>query len=203
MCGIAVSLRVTPNFDESARRVEWQTTIKNTRWYYTPKRQQLLKRLINYLLSNCFFSLYFTCALFLLYFVQLDIRAQLLKGTLDKQCNTTKLLTWICPFCIIHTVFRDFRNPGSNQKFLSLVVFLEGFYPYFRLVPVQNNFRLQLSLKRNYTISSLFDVFVCSIAEYLYELRRILTSAEGESKYKQRMNSVILQTKTVGAPENV
>ena len=119
------------------------------RWYYTPKRQQLLKRLINYLLSNCFFSLYFTCALFLLYFVQLDIRAQLLKGTLDKQCNTTKLLTWICPFCIIHTVFRDFRNPGSNQKFLSLVVFLEGFYPYFRLVPVQNNFRLQLSLKRN------------------------------------------------------
>ena len=45
-----------------------------------------------------------------------------------------------------YIMFRDSRNPGSNQKFLLLVVFLEGFHPYFRLVPVQNNFRLELSL---------------------------------------------------------
>ena len=29
-------------------------------------------------------------------------------------------------------MFRDSQNPGSIQKFLSLVVFLEYFHPYFR-----------------------------------------------------------------------
>ena len=32
------------------------------------------------------------------------------------------------------------------------------------------------------------NVSLCSIAEYFYELRRILTSPKGESKYKQREN---------------
>ena len=64
------------------------------------------------------------------------------------QCHETSRVN-LPVLHIIHIVFRDSQNPGSNQKFLSLVVFLEGFYPYFRLVPVQNNFRLQLSLKRN------------------------------------------------------
>ena len=95
-----VSLRVAPNFEEPVRRVKIQTTSKNTGWYCTPKRQELLKRTISYLLSDCFFSLYSTYALFLLYFVQLDNRAQLFTGTLDKQCNATKLLMWICPFCV-------------------------------------------------------------------------------------------------------
>ena len=33
----------------------------------------------------------------------------------------------------------------------------------------------------------LLDVLLCSIAEYFYELCRILTSPLGESKYKQRI----------------
>ena len=33
----------------------------------------------------------------------------------------------------------------------------------------------------------LLDVLVCSIVEYFFELRRILTSLKSESKYKQRV----------------
>ena len=33
----------------------------------------------------------------------------------------------------------------------------------------------------------LLDVLLCSIAEYFYELCRILKSPSGESKYKQRV----------------
>ena len=33
----------------------------------------------------------------------------------------------------------------------------------------------------------LLDVLICSIAEYFYELCCILTSPQGESKYKQRV----------------
>ena len=33
----------------------------------------------------------------------------------------------------------------------------------------------------------LLDVLMCSIAEYFYELWCILTSPQGESKYKQRV----------------
>ena len=33
----------------------------------------------------------------------------------------------------------------------------------------------------------LLDVLLCSIAEYFYELCRILTSPTGSSKYKQRV----------------
>ena len=36
-------------------------------------------------------------------------------------------------------------------------------------------------------IHILLDVLLCSIAEYFYELCRILTSPQGESKYKQRV----------------
>ena len=61
------------------------------------------------------------------------------------QCHETSLVN-LPVLHIIYIMFRDSRNPGSNQKFLLLVVFLEGFHPYFRLVPVQNNFRLELSL---------------------------------------------------------
>ena len=61
------------------------------------------------------------------------------------QCHETSLVN-LPVLHIIYIMFRDSRNPGSNQKFFSLVVFLEGFHPYFRLVPVQNNFRLELSL---------------------------------------------------------
>ena len=33
----------------------------------------------------------------------------------------------------------------------------------------------------------LLDVLLCSIAEYFYELCRVLTSPKGKSKYKQRV----------------
>ena len=36
-------------------------------------------------------------------------------------------------------------------------------------------------------INILLDVLFCSIAEYFYELCRILTSPKSESKYKQRV----------------
>ena len=43
----------------------------------------------------------------------------------------------------------------------------------------------------------LLDVLLCSIAEYFYELCRILTSPYGKSKYKQRVKySAILHNKT-------
>ena len=36
-------------------------------------------------------------------------------------------------------------------------------------------------------VNILLDVLVCSIVEYFFELRRILTSLKSESKYKQRV----------------
>ena len=38
-----------------------------------------------------------------------------------------------------------------------------------------------------YTKYILLDVLLCSIAEYFYELYRILTRPTGESRYKQRV----------------
>ena len=44
-----------------------------------------------------------------------------------------------------------------------------------------------LFLQKLARICILLDVLMCSIAEYFYELCRILTSPWGESKYKQRL----------------
>ena len=57
--------------------------------------------------------------------------------------------------------------PGTNQ----IVGFIE--------------FRPLTSRKKEKCI--LLDVLLCSIAEYFYELCRILASPLGESKYKQRV----------------
>ena len=43
------------------------------------------------------------------------------------------------------------------------------------------------SLTMNSSAYILLDVFLCSIAEYFYELCCILTSPMGSSKYKQRV----------------
>ena len=45
----------------------------------------------------------------------------------------------------------------------------------------------------------LLDVLVCSIVDYFFELRRILTSLKSESKYKQRVKiySAKLQKKNI------
>ena len=55
------------------------------------------------------------------------------------------------------------------------------------MLPLEYTYNVKAGSMFEKNIYILLDVLLCSIAEYFYELCRILTSPTGSSKYKQRV----------------